>query len=98
MSIARRFQPLSTITFATAAVFAVGVLLASAPAHADKAGAHFRSGMALKAKGKVDAAIAEFEKAVAARDTHVMAWASLKLITRRNLPPEPEAWSEVVGE
>src|SRR5688572_12120757 len=57
-------------------VFAV-LLAVAAPARADKAEALYKEGMAFKNQGKVDEAIAAFEKCVAERPTHVMGWASL---------------------
>ena len=65
------------VTIRIAVSIACALILMAGTAMADKAGAHYRRGLALKEQGKVDEAIAELEKAVAVRDNHVMAWASL---------------------
>ncbi len=68
-----------------ATTLSVLLLVASlaAPARADRAEALYKEGMAYKNQGKIDEAIAAFEKAVAERPNHVMAWSSLGTLYKK---------------
>src|SRR4051812_39683115 len=66
------------------ALFVVAAVVATPRvASADVAEAHYKSGMALKAQGKLDEAIVELEAAVAARANHGMAWNSLGILYKQ---------------
>ena len=59
------------------------LLLVPETSFAQGADADYRAGMAYKSEGKTDEAIASFEKAVAAKPGHAMAWNSLGILYKK---------------